>query len=263
MLADYAQSVTYGDLPEEAVNTSQRLLVDSIGCSLGGIEAPTVQKLQSLFKEYDSGDLEASVIGTDHRLPVEHAALINSTLVRYLDFNDTFISAAGGSHPSDQIPTILSVAEAVGASGEELIEAMVVGYEVQCAGMDLDLAGTKKWDYVIWAVQGATAAVGKLMGLSDPELANALGMAVTANNALEIARLGDVSMWKGIAQANGCHNAVLACKMAREGITGPREVYEGPHGFFDVMANEDVSFEDVIGNEELPRITKTQSITSG
>lgn len=256
-LATYTTELSFDDLSEEVITAAQRVLIDSLGCSLGALEAPPVEKLKAVYGSYPPPGNAATVFGTRSTVPVENAALINGAMVRYLDFNDNYESPTGGCHPSDQVPTLLAVAEAEGASGKDLIEAMTVGYEIQCSGVETSTIRPRGWDYVAWGVHGATAAVGKLMGLSQDELVNAFGIAVSAHNALEIARLGEVSMWKGTAQAYGCHTAVHACQMAREGITGPAAVYEGENGFFAVVTQEAIDFEEYIQENDVHKITKT------
>jgi 2-methylcitrate dehydratase len=143
----------------------------------------------------------------------------------------------GGCHPSDQIPALLAVAESEDASGQELIESISLAYDVMCGGVASGVTQKNGFDYVIWGVLGTILGAGKLMKLTDQELKNAVGIGIAANNTLEVARLGDLSMWKGVAQAYGCHNAVQACQMAREGVTGPNSVFDGPNGFFDVVSD--------------------------
>jgi 2-methylcitrate dehydratase len=189
----------------------------------------------------------ATVFGAGTRTRLEYAALINATMVRYLDYNDTFVSEGRACHPSDQIPALVSVAEAEGSTGEELLEAIVVAYEIEGAGLDTGATWDHGYDYVTWGAFSTVAAAGRLMRLDREALVNALGIAGASNLTLSVSRKGVVSMWKGVAHPYTSHNAIQACQMAREGMTGPVEVFEGPGGFFDVAAGRELTVEALGG----------------
>lgn len=198
-IVSFAASISADELSETVVDDAGRVLLDTIGCAIGAVNAPPVLALRSIYGNYRCDEKMVTIIGSGERLPLEYAALINGTMVRYLDFNDGYRGPHGGCHPSDLIPAVLATAEAVEANGRDLLEALVVAYEIQCAGVSTGAVRTGGWDYVTWGTHAATAAVGTLMGLSDVELIDALGMAVAANNAFEITRFGLVSQWKGVA----------------------------------------------------------------
>jgi 2-methylcitrate dehydratase len=240
-LVEYSLSTDYEEFPPELVERVGKILLDSLGCLMGGYASPPSKHLRAMYRSYHSSGATATVLGDGDELPVELAGLINGAMIRYLDFNDGHLAPKGGCHPSDQIPALLAVAEAEGSSGTELVEAISIAYDVQCGANYTGTLQEHGFDYVPWGVLGTTLGAGKLMGLSATELRDALGMAMTANNSLEVARLGELSMWKGIAQSFGCHNAVKACKMAQNGITGPRSALTGANGFFEVVTNGPIS----------------------
>lgn len=236
-LVGFCQSTTFDEFPPELVERVETILIDSFGCIMGGYASPPSKRLRSMYGDYCSPESNATVFGDGNKLPVELAALINGAMIRYLDFNDSHLAPKGGCHPSDQIPALLAVAEAERSSGKELIEAISIAYDIQCGANYTGVLQENGFDYVPWGILGTTLGAGKLMNLSDAELRNALGIAITSNNSLEVARLGELSMWKGIAQSYGCHNAVKACKMAKSGITGPPSSLNGPHGFYDSVTD--------------------------
>lgn len=217
------------------------LLLDTIGCSIGAFASPPIKSLRRTF-EGSGGRREATILGTSRVAAVENAALINAAMARYLDYNDCYMSAAAACHPSDHIMALLSVAEAQGATGRDLVEAIVIAYEVEGLGLDACAVRPNGFDYVAWGVYSSVAAVGSLMDLTREEMTNAFGIAGASNNPLYVTRQGDISMWKGVAHAYATHNAIQACRMAQQGMTGPTEVFEGPFGFFDVVTKSEMSF---------------------
>src|SRR6185436_3078068 len=102
--------------------------------------------------------------GTDHSAPPDWAAFANGCLVRYLDYNDTYLSKEP-AHPSDNIPAALAVAEATGASGHELIVAIALAYEVQCRFCDAASLRARGWDHVTYGAFSTALAAAHLLRL--------------------------------------------------------------------------------------------------
>lgn len=262
-IADYALDLSADDLSEAAIEATKRLTLDSVGCCLGAYTSPPSKHLRALYgsigdRTETRGDGEAAtVFGAGTTTRPEYAALINATMVRYLDYNDAFVSEGRACHPSDHIPALISVAEAEGATGEELLEAIVVAYEVEGAGLDTGVAWEHGYDYVTWGAFSTVAAAGRLMGLDRAQLVNALGIAGASNLTLSVSRKGAVSMWKGVAHPYVSHNAIQACQLAREGMTGPEHVFDGPGGFFEVAAGRELTVDSLGGRDDAPyRITR-------
>ncbi len=246
-LAEYTKQISIDDLPEEVEEQVERLTLDTIGCALGAFNSPPSKKIRQVYDNRDSGGSESTIFGSGKNVDVEYGALINGIMGRYLDFNDCYTTQSAACHPSDHIPALVSVAEAEQASGADLIESVVIAYEIQCRGVDTGIVTAEGFDYSTWAAYSSVAAVGKLMDLDKDQLINAFGIAGSNNNGLLIARLGTVSMYKGMAVPYVTHNAIQACQMARNGITGPKQVFEGDRGFFEVVSKEPVSLEDLGG----------------
>jgi 2-methylcitrate dehydratase len=247
LIAEYALVVSIDDLPADVVEQTKRLVLDSVGCCVGAYASPPSKILRDVYGDRTATENGGTIIGTDATVLVEYAALINGAMVRYLDYNDCYISGSSVCHPSDHIPALLAVGESENASGEELVEAIVVAYEIQCAGIDAGVIWDNGFDYVTWGGFSSVAAVGKLMGLSTDELISAVGIVGASSNGLLVSRLGSVSMWKGLAQPYATHNAVQACQMAQQGLTGPAEVFEGDGGFFEVVSEGPVEFDHLGG----------------
>src|SRR5580765_3733374 len=117
-LAEYADGLKFERLPAPVVHEVKRRVIDSVGCALGAWDAEPCVIARRVASRF-SAERGATLLGTTHRAPPDWAAFANSCLVRYLDYNDTYLSREP-AHPSDNIPAALAVAQANGASGAEL-----------------------------------------------------------------------------------------------------------------------------------------------
>ncbi len=227
-LAEYAVSVRYADLAPETVHEVRRRVLDSFGCCYGAFdaEAPSIARRVAA-----RGAGPASLFGTGEPALPELAAFANGVMVRYLDFNDTYLSAEP-AHPSDNIPACLAAAEAAGADGRALIAAIALAYEVQCRLADARSIRARGWDHVTYGCFSTALAAGLLLGLDVDRLEQAVNLAGVNAPALRQTRAGQLTMWKGCAFANAARHGVFAALLAAEGMTGPNEIFEGPMGFF-------------------------------
>jgi 2-methylcitrate dehydratase len=165
----------------------------------------------------------------DRRFSPEWAAWANGVAVRELDYHDTFL-AAEYSHPGDNIPPILAVAQHKGRTGAELVRGIVTGYEIQ-----IDLAKAislhaHKIDHVAHLGPSAAAGIGTLLGLDTETIFQAIGQALHTTTATRQSRKGEISSWKAHAPAFAGKMAVEAVDRAMRGQTSPTPIYEGEDG---------------------------------
>jgi 2-methylcitrate dehydratase len=233
-LADYGLALRFESLPDNVVHETKRRYIDALGCALGASVCPPVRAARSMAPEVASG---AGVIGDYIRTTPDFAAFMNGIMVRYLDYNDTYLSLEP-AHPSDNIPAALAAAEASGRTGKDLIAATVAAYEVQCRLCDAASLRAKGFDHVTYGSFSATLAAALLFGLTRDEAVNALGIAGVASPALRQTRAGELSMWKGCAFANSARNSVFAAMLAKAGVTGPAPIFEGEFGFMKLISGE-------------------------
>ena len=235
-LAEYADELSYEDLDEETVETTKARLVDSVACAYAGRDEPPVDSLLS-YATRKSGERDASVLVDGDETTVEHSAFGNGALIRYLDWNDTYLSKEP-AHPSDNFGAVLAAADGYGASGREMVLAAVLAYELQCRLCDASSLRKNGWDHVNYGLVSATLAIGKLAGLSQDEMVESLGLAINPHAAMRQARAGELSEWKGFAFANVDRNAAVAVELAAEGVEGPAPIFEGKFGFFNQLTGE-------------------------
>lgn len=253
-LSAYAAGLRFEHLPPEAIHEAKRRLLDTLGCALGAFNSEPATIARTLA-QLTSSRSPATIIGTRHQSAPEMAAFANGVLFRYLDYNDTYLSLEP-AHPSDNLAAILAIAEPQNAAGPELITAIVLAYEVQCRLCDAASIRARGWDHVTYGAFSTSLAAGKLLGLSEAQLTHAQALAGVPNNALRQTRVGMLSHWKGCAFANASRNGVFAALLARHGMTGPSDVFEGEMGFWKQVSGPFTL--DTLGDENTPfRINQT------
>ena len=237
-IADYALGVRFADLPADAVHACKRRIADTLGCGIAAFDAEPsrIARAMALRAGYAQG---AHVLGTSRRALPELAAFANAAMARYLDSNDVF--PGGGGHPSGVIAAVLAAAQVAGAGPRDSIAAMVVGYEVHRALHESLRVMTRGFDHAFYPAVAAAAASAKLLGADHARMTSALALAVTANLPLAVTRRGQLSMWKGVAEANGVRNGVFAAVLAQAGMTGPGKAFEGALGLHHMMGPVDTA----------------------
>jgi len=233
-LSSYVSGMRYEDLPREVVHQAKRLMVDSVGCALGGWGSEPAVIACDVAGSVTSAQ-SATVMVTGHRTSPDLATFANGVMLRFLDFNDGYTSTGESGHPSDSIAAVLSVAELMKRSGREAIAATVLAYEVFCRICDQADLKPLGFDHVTVGGMASTAAAARLLGLPATRIAQAFNLGIAANVALYQTRIGNVSMWKGCAYANASRNAVFAAMLAARGMTGPSPVFEGVGGYFKAV----------------------------
>ena len=229
-LGAYAADLQYEDLPPEVIHQAKRMIVDSIGCALGGYDSEPTRIALAQAATIISTE-PATILCTGQQTSPDLAVFANGVMLRYLDFNDGYIGREAG-HPSDSIAALLSAAEIGKAGGRELIVATVIAYEMFCRMCDIVNFKPMGFDHTTIGAMASVLGAARLMRLDRAQIATALSITVAANVALYQTRIGNVSMWKGCAYANASRNAIFFAQMARRGMTGPSPVFEGRGGYF-------------------------------
>lgn len=160
------------------------------------------------------------------RVDAEWAAWANGTAVRELDFHDTFL-AADYSHPGDNIPPILAVAQQCGRSGADLIRGILAGYEIQIDLVKGICLHAHKKDHIAHLCPAQAAGIGALLGLDTPTVYQAVQQAVHVSFTTRQSRKGEISSWKAYAPAHAGKLAVEAVDRAMRGEKSPSPIYEG------------------------------------
>jgi 2-methylcitrate dehydratase len=187
---------------------------------------------QALDHAVSVGGDGATVFGCalDRHTSPEWAAWANGVAVRELDYHDTFL-AADYSHPGDNIPPILAVAQHVGSDGAALVRGLATGYEIQIDLVRAICLHKHKIDHVAHLGPSAAAGIGTLLGLDEETIYQAVGQALHTTTATRQSRKGEISTWKAHAPAFAGKMAIEAVDRAMRGETSPSPIYEGEDGF--------------------------------
>jgi 2-methylcitrate dehydratase len=208
-------------------------VIDNAAVAAASLTRPPVSaaRQQALDHAVSRGGHGATVFGVegDTRTSPEWAAWANGVAVRELDYHDTFL-AADYSHPGDNIPPILAVAQHVGADGAALVRGLAAGYEIQIDLVRAICLHKHKIDHVAHLGPSAAAGIGTLLGLDADTIAQAVAQALHTTTATRQSRKGEISTWKAHAPAFAGKMAVEAVDRAMRGETSPNPIYEGEDG---------------------------------
>jgi 2-methylcitrate dehydratase len=229
-LSSYVRSVEFENLPSDVVMEAKKRLVDGIGCAIGAFDAEPVSITRKIA-EGVSSSTPSTLLGTAVKTTPDLAAFVNGIMVRYFDFNDTYLGKEP-AHPSDNVSACLSVAESERASGKEFLLSLALAYEIQCRLCDLADIRHRGWDHVNYGLVSTALAAGRLLGLDVNRLTQAVNIALNPHIAMRQVRAGELSMWKGASFAEAARNAVFSAYLAKGGMTGPSPIFEGEMGFF-------------------------------
>tara|TARA_B100001741_G_C16528423_1_gene588282 strand:- start:363 stop:1736 length:1374 start_codon:yes stop_codon:yes gene_type:complete len=235
-MAEFCKDIKFEKLPNQVVKRAKLLILDTVGIIIRARhDAESTKSLISAVNKLDLNNGKCQVFSDTNRYVPSAAALINGTLAHSLDFDDTHAEAS--LHSSAPIlAAAFAAAQMKNCSGQELITACVLGYEIQ---IRLGLAGGSSAHYqrgfhptATCGVFGAAAAAGHIVGLNKEQFISAFGIALSQSSG-SMQFLNDGSWTKrshvGQAAQNGLNSAILA----GEGFKGPKEAFEGKWGYLN------------------------------
>src|SRR5215469_13077431 len=232
-LAKHVCRTGYADLPASAVESARRDVLDTFGCMLGGSGSPGIDELFAVLARW-SGREESRVLLRGIRLPAPQAALLNASMGHALDFDDT-LDSGGSIHPGVSVlSAVLALCDSLGGvSGRDVLLAVALGLDVSCR---IALACTldRGWHRTAAiGVFGATAAAGKLIGLTPEQMLAAFGIAYShaAGNRQCIL---DGALTKRMQAGQAASAGVFSAVLAQTGFTGARNIFNGRFGFLEL-----------------------------
>ncbi len=251
-LASFVARSQYENLSDSARHQLKIRVLDSLGCAIGALDGEPVRLVRQQVEDF-GGRPSCTLIGGQRTSP-DRAAFYNGALVRYLDFNDSYLAKFETCHPSDNLGAVLAASEYAQKSGKDFLAALAVAYQVQCRLSDVAPVRDRGFDHTTQGSYAAAAGVSRALGLDADKTANAIAISGTAFNALRVTRTGALSHWKGLAYPNTAFGATHAAFLAMRGITGPLEVFEGNKGFMEAVSGP---FVITWSREDLERVTST------
>ena len=235
-LARFVARSRIEDVPPAVVHEAKRAVLNWVGCAIGASRHETVNRALAALAPF-VGPAQASVLGRHEKVDILHAALFNGMTSHTFDFDDTHLRTV--IHPTGPVASaILALSEYMPVTGSEFLHALVLGVEVECRignavypshyDIGWHITGTT-------GVFGAAAAAGKLLGLSEPRLVWALGIAAT-----QAAGLREMfgSMCKPLHPGMAAKNGLYAALLAQQDFTSTTAGIEGKRGFANVLATE-------------------------
>lgn len=251
-LAAFAVRASWDDVSDEARLELKIRVLDALGCAIGALGEEPVRAVRAQVEDFGGRPL-CTLIGGGRTGP-DRAALHNGALVRYLDFNDSYLAPGETCHPSDNLCAVLAAAEYAERSGRDLLAALAVAYQVQCRLSDAAPVRARGFDHTTQMAFAAAAGAARALGLDAERAADAIAVAGTTGIDLRVTRTGALSNWKGLAAPHTGFDALHAVFLAMRGVTGPREVFEGNKGFVDSVSGP---FDIDWAREDLERVTRT------
>ena len=230
-LASHVVGTALQDVPVVSQVATKRDVLDTFGAILGGSSAPGIEELTAVIGRW-GGKPEATLAVLGKKLPSHHTAMVNSAMGHALDFDDTY-DMGGHVHPGTSVlAAALAVSESLGGvTGDQLILAVTLGLDVSCR-LGLAAYDARGWHRTgAFGIFGATAAAGKLIGLSQEQLVHAFGIAYS-QSAGNRQCIIDGALTKRFQAGQAAHGAVLSVFLAKEGFTGAENVFAGQYGFF-------------------------------
>lgn len=218
---------------------SRLVVLDSVGVGLGTQDHPAVAVARTYVDRFLPGDGPSVVWGSERRRNVEAAVLANTVPLRCYDFNDVLHGdTEQAGHPSDVVPGLIAVAEEVGGSGRDLVDAVITTYDAARILFDLVNVTRRGWDYANLTGLASVTGFASLLQLSPAQTAEALGIfgaSHIATNQLESGDLsasGNLTMWKRFNGADAVLAGLRACRLAAAGVEAPSHSLVGGSGFF-------------------------------
>src|SRR4051794_4852340 len=234
-MSRWAAGLRFEQLSREAVHQAKRLLLDSLGCALGGYLQQDVKIALAVLDEI-AGDGPATVIGTGKRIDPVSASLANALMIRCMDYNDIYWKQ-DPSHPSDIFPAAMACCERAGSDGKELIVALVLGHEFEMRFCEAAFPGIRErgWHHATLTAFVSPIVAGRALHLTWEQIQHAIGISASRHCTLGAVTAGKLTMMKNTVDPMATQSGVLAALLAEKGYSGPEHVIDGKEGLAHVF----------------------------
>jgi 2-methylcitrate dehydratase len=232
-LAKYAARASFSDLSAGSRQQLPVHILDSLGCCIAALGAGPVMACRDQVAEF-GGSGPCVLIGGGNANPV-YAAFWHTALVRYVDFMDNFLAPTETCHTADNFGPVLTAAEYTGGSGRDLMLGIALAYTVQSRFVDHANFMTRGFDHTAQLAFSLGAACGRLLGMSEHQIAHAMAMAASSDASFAVIRAKPLSQWKGLASSQSALGSMHTLFLARRGVEGPLRVIEGPNGIDNLL----------------------------
>lgn len=234
-LVDFAYTLRFEDLPKSVIEKAKRHFIDSVGCALGATWDPVIRNVRENMRKNRRDRLRGGgyILGLpDMAFSPKDAVWTNTAHIRWLDYNDTYLSPLEPAHPSDGIGVPLAFIGNPRLSGKDLILTTVLSNEIQCSFCDAATLRGRGWDHTYYASAASSLVAARIMGLSKTEMRHALSFALLWA-PLRNPREGELSCAKGLMAADAIMHGMYAAEKSAMGLTAPSRVIEGKFGVME------------------------------
>jgi 2-methylcitrate dehydratase len=233
--AKFALGLNYENIPSVAIKEAKRFLLDSVGCAFSALDNKDTQAAYNYIQDL-GGKKQATIIGWGEKVNLPQATLMNSLLIRALDYNDIYWEQ-DPSHPSDIIPAVLSTGEFMKKNGKEVLVGIVLAYELEMRLCLTAFPGVREigWHHATLTQFVSPVVAGRMLDLNEEEIVAAIGISGSSHFTLGGVVAGHLTNMKNAADPFAVEAGVRAALLAGKGYTGSVEVFEGKEGLFEVM----------------------------
>jgi 2-methylcitrate dehydratase len=233
--AKFALELNYENIPSVALEEAKRFLLDSVGCAFSALDNKDTQAAYDYIQDL-GGREQATIIGWGTKTNLPQATLMNSLLIRALDYNDIYWEQ-DPSHPSDIIPVVLSAGEFMKKNGKEVLVGIIIAYELEMRLCLVAFPGVREigWHHATLTQLVSPVVAGRILGLNEEKMVAAIGISGSSHFTLGGVVAGHLTNMKNAADPLAVEAGVRAALLASKGYTGPVEVFEGKEGLFEVL----------------------------
>jgi len=233
--ARFALGLNYENIPSVAIKEAKRFLLDSVGCAFSALNNKDTQAAYDYIQDL-GGKKQATIIGWREKANLPQTTLMNSLLIRALDYNDIFWEQ-DPSHPSDIISAVLSTGEFMKKDGKEVLVGVIIAYELEMRLCLAAFPGVREigWHHATLTQLVSPVVAGRMLGLNKEEIVAAIGISGSSHFTLGGVVAGHLTNMKNAADPLAVEAGVRAVLLASKGYTGPIEVFEGKEGLFEVL----------------------------
>ncbi|KAA2242655.1 MmgE/PrpD family protein [Chitinophaga agrisoli] len=232
-IAQFAHRIQYKDLNENITDQLKRHLLDSLASLFHATQRPAIHKLvKQLQLLGEGGHCNVPLV---ERLPMDRAAQLYTALIRYPDFMDNYLGKDSTCHPCDNIGSLLAASQYRPTSGKDFLRSMAISYQLQCRLIEEIPVMTEGIDHTLLLSYSIVAGIAQLLELTIEQTAHALAIAGCSISPLATSRASYTYEWKGFASSLDALTCINIALLAKQGMTGPLALFEGPKGFKEIF----------------------------
>jgi 2-methylcitrate dehydratase len=232
-IARFALTSRFEQIPSAQMEQLKRHLLDAVASMIHAADKPAIQKLiRQIEMMGEGGQCEVPLT---RNLPYDRAAQLYTALVRYPDFMDNYMGKEATCHPSDNLGPLLAACQFRPTTGREFLTAMAIAYQIEARLIEEIPVMKEGIDHTLMLAYSATAAAARLFGLTQQQTAHALGIIGSTMSPMVTSRASYTYEWKGFISSMDAAECVATVLLAKQDMTGPIALFEGPKGFSEVF----------------------------